>query len=247
MKNDIRDFMEKFEQIRNLGYVKAVNNDFSGIGLTFESLLGKSVDNFPLPDFNNTLEIKTKLAYSTRPLHLFKLTPEGNNFYEMKKIVEKYGYYNSENRDNKVFNGCVRAGMLEKIGLFYYFSLEVNYKEERIKLLVYDINKRLIDNTTYWDFEKIENALKRKLEYLVLVDVWPTERNGEKYYKYYRYSIYKYSNVYTFLSLVEKGIISITFSVGLYNSADKLGRIHDHGTSFDIKKEDLRQLFYQVV
>ena len=96
-----------------MGYVKAINNYNSGIGLTFENLLGKKVDDFPLPDFQNEIEIKTKLAFSTKPIHLFKLTPDGTEFFEMKRIVSKYGYYKMM---SKVLSGSVFANKKTKIG-----------------------------------------------------------------------------------------------------------------------------------
>ena len=88
--------------------------------------------------------------------------------------------------------------------------------------------------------------MQRKLKYLALVLAWPTQRNGNKYYKYYKYSIYKYTNIYTFLNLLSKGVISIAFSINVYTNEVKYGQIHDHGTSFDIKKEDLEKLFIKI-
>lgn len=246
MEKEIRLFKEKFNNIRALGYVKAINNNNSGIGLTFEELLGKKADNFSLPDFQNVLEIKTKLAFSKKPIHLFKLTPEGTNFIETKSILEKYGYYQASNKNYKVFNGTISAKNIYKIGFYYYFSLSVNYKEEKVVLLVYDCNKKLIDNNVYWSFNKIENALIRKLKYLAIVYVWSTKKNGFNYYKYYRYDIYKYSNFYTFLNLLENGIINITFSIDIYKSNKRYGQIHDHGTSFNIDKNNIEKLFIKM-
>ena len=225
-----------------MGYVKAINNYNSGIGLTFENLLGKKVDDFPLPDFQNEIEIKTKLAFSTKPIHLFKLTPDGTEFFEMKRIVSKYGYYKMM---SKVLSGSVFANKKTKIGR-YYFSLFVNYKAEKVVLQIYNRNKVLIDNTSYWAFEKIETAMKRKLEYLAIVLVWPTQKNGTKYYKYYRYDIYKYTNIYTLLNLIDKGIISISFSISTYSDEERYGKAHDHGTSFDIYMNDVKELFDRI-
>ena len=109
MEQNIQDLINKFNTIKNMGYVEAVNNDFSGIGLTFEKLLDKEVDNFPFPDYKN-IEIKTKLSYSKTPINLFKLTPEGKEFCEVRRLWEKYGYCRKNNKDNKCFNGRVFFG-----------------------------------------------------------------------------------------------------------------------------------------
>lgn len=242
----IIEFKQIFNKIRNLGYVKAVNNYNSGIGLTFEHLLGKEVDNFPFPDFKNSIEIKTKLAFSTKPIHLFKLTPDGNEFIESKRLLNRYGYFFRNDTRFKAFNGNVYANKITKIGYKHYFSLKIDYKEEKILLVVYNDEKLIIDCSTYWTFEKLENALLRKLKYLALVQVWPTEKNGDNYYKYYRYDLYRYSNFYTFLNLIEKGIISISFSIDIYTDEKRYGKIHDHGTNFDIQKDKLEELFIKM-
>ena len=245
MNKDINDFKKQFYEIRNLGYVKAINENSSGIGLTFEKLLGKNIDNFPLPDYKNTLEIKTKLTYSKTPIHLFKLTPEGNSFFEIKRILEKYGYCQTTNKEYKVFNGQINSGKFKKIG-YYYFSISTNYKDEKVELIVKDQSQKVIDSSVYWTFEKLENALIRKLKYLIIVYVWSTTKNKETYYKYYKYNIYKLTNFYNFLHLIDNGIISVTFSIDYYKSINRYGQIHDHGTSFDIRIDDLNNLYYKI-
>ena len=247
MKKAILEFNEKFNYIKSLGYIKAINNNFSGMGLTFEKLLGKSVDDFPLPDFQNTIEIKTKLLSSKKPIHLFRLTPDGEDFVEIKRILKLYGYYSSNSKDNKMFNGAVYANKTKKIGLDYYFSLNIDYHEKQINLLVFNKNKELIDKTSYWTFEKIENALCRKIKYLALVFAVMTKKGEDKYYKYETYRLYKYSDINTFLFLLSKGIISINFSIGIFKGEYRHGQIHDHGTAFDIHVEDLDKLFLRII
>lgn len=247
MKEEIILFIKKFNSIRALGFVKAINNDNSGIGLTFEKLIGKESDNFPLPDFYNLLEIKTKLIYSKTPVHLFKLTPNGNSFIESKRIYEKYGYYRTHDKEFKVFNGTVYANKIIKIGYNYYFSLDVNYIEKKVKLLVYNSQMKMIDCTSYWDFDSLENALNRKLNYLALVFVCKKINNHEIYYKYIKYDIYKLSDFSTFLNLLSKGTIGITFSIDVYKNENRFGQIHDHGTTFNISKNDIEKLFIRIL
>ena len=60
---NIRKLYRKFNEIRKMGYVKSVRNGSTGIGATFEYLLGKEEESFEIPDYYG-IEIKTKRAYS---------------------------------------------------------------------------------------------------------------------------------------------------------------------------------------
>ena len=46
-----------------------------------------------------------------------------------------------------------------------------------------------------------------------------------------------------FINLLEQGKIRITFKVSIYKKGKKKGKNYDHGTGFDIKEEDLLQLY----
>ena len=45
---------------------------------------------------------------------------------------------------------------------------------------------------------------------------------------------------------MEKGVISVTFSIDMYTNEKRFGQVHDHGVSFDIDKSDLNKLFIQI-
>ena len=48
------------------------------------------------------------------------------------------------------------------------------------------------------------------------------------------------------MNLLEKGIIRITFKIGIFKNGTKKGKIHDHGTGFDINESDLLLLYTQI-
>ena len=60
-------------------------------------------------------------------------------------------------------------------------------------------------------------------------------------------TIYKLKGFQTFLQLIEEGVISIVFNIGIYKTDDKYGRIYDHGTSFKINTENIYKLFEKIV
>jgi alpha-mannosidase len=67
--------------------------------------------------------------------------------------------------------------------------------------------------------------------------------NGIEYFKYTDLHIYQLRDFNTFLKLIEKGIIKVTFKIGVVRIGDRKGKISDHGTSFSISKENLSKLY----
>ena len=244
MDKNIIKLLEKFESIRNMNYVKSVNNYNSGVGLTFEKLLGKEVDCFSMPDFEG-IEIKTKINNSKTPVNLFKLTPDGNDFFETKRILNLYGYYQKNDSKNKVFNATITTNKLYKIG-DNYFSLKIDYSMNRLIFLVFNKKKELIDNSSFWELSKIENVLLRKMKTFALINASQKYINKQKFYWYNDIKIYKLISFKKFLKLLEKGYIYITFSIDYFKSGKRIGKFHDHGTNFGLYIKDIDKLFKKI-
>src|SRR5574344_982858 len=99
----MKELYRRYKEIQKMGYVPAVNNYNSGIGLTFEKLLGLSNNDLEIPDYNG-IEIKTRRAYSKSFITLFNATPDGEYLFQIKRIKKKYGYYDMQEYKYKVFN-----------------------------------------------------------------------------------------------------------------------------------------------
>ena len=85
MIEEINLLKNKFYTIKNLGWVKSLRKGSTGIGYTFESLLGKKEDTLTLPDFNG-IEIKSHRKNSKSYITLFNYNPIGESSYELKRI-----------------------------------------------------------------------------------------------------------------------------------------------------------------
>ena len=242
MDKEILELKQKFNDIKKLGYVKSVRSGVTGIGATFEYLLGKQEENFELPDFKG-IEMKTKRGYSNGNVTLFSAVPDGENFFETKRLKEEYGYPDEVLKNYKVLNTCVSAKEKIKVGINYQFKLEVDRISENVFLCIYDNNDRLLEKKVYWTFETLQEKLRRKMQVLALVSAWPTKRSGIEYYKYYKIEFYVLSSFSNFIKLIEKGIVKINFKIGIFRSGKRLGEMHDHGTGFTIKLSDISELY----
>lgn len=223
-------------------YVKTVRNGSTGVGATFEKLLGKEEENFEIPDYYG-IEIKTKRAYSKSYITLFNCVPTGSSFHETKRLRDNYGYPMKKDKLLKELYAEVFANNATKIGLWYYFKLKIDKRNEKIILLIYNYKKELIDDTTYWDFDILKEKLERKLQTLALVKAWPNKINGNEYFKYYKMNIYILKEFDDFIDALTKGKIKISLKIGSYIEEKKYGQIKEHGVSFAIQEEDLLDIF----
>ena len=69
---------------------------------------------------------------------------------------------------------------------------------------------------------------------------------SQGYYYYHDIAFYKLKDFDTFISLVDKGIVEITFKIGTHKSGSRIGKVYDHGTDFSIKVKDL-ELLYDII
>ena len=182
IEESIRKLQKKFLEIKKMEYVKSVRSGSTGVGATFEALLGKNEDSFEIPDFEG-IEIKTRRGYSKSLICLFNAVPTGSSFYEVKRIRDRYGYPDTNDKNLKRFQASIGANEIGKVGLFYSFRLKVDRERERLLLLVYDWNQVLIDDTTYWDFDILKEKLIRKVNVMAVIKAWPNRINGVEYFK----------------------------------------------------------------
>lgn len=238
----INELKYKFSKIRNMGYVKSIRSGPTGIGATFEHLLGKTEDKLELPDFLG-IEIKTKRSYSKSLINLFNASPKGDEEVEVKRIRDRYGYPDKIDKNLKRFSAKISANNLVKVGLFYRFCLKIDRKKEKVILCVYDLNDVCIDESTYWDFAILKEKLIRKLSVLALIKAWPNRINGVEHFKYYKMSIFILKDFESFIMALEEGKIKVSFKIGNHYEENRYGEIEAHGVGFTILEEDLDSIF----
>lgn len=239
---ELKNLKREFLRIKSMGYVKSTRKGPTGIGKTFEDLLGKKEDRESLPDYHG-IELKTKRAYTKSYTTLFSLTPEGDDEYQVKRLRDKYGYFINNGSKIKVLMCSIQANCSTFVANKYLFKLDVDREKERIVLNIANQNFTVIDRKSYWSFELIKSRLERKLPYLALVKAWTNHKDGVEYYKYYDIDFYKLKTFEEFLNLLESGTIRITFKVGVYKQGPFKNQINDKGTSFEIQEIDFCKLF----
>lgn len=245
MQESIKLLTDRFNEINKMGYVKTTRRGTTGIGKTFEDLLGKHEDRTSNPDFHG-IEIKTKLVYSIRNTTLFNQTPRGKEDFEIKRLVKTYGYPDKKMPEYKILNATIFGNCLSCIAAKYLMGLRVDHEKRRIILRVINLNMELLEEYVYWDFDELEYRLNNKLKYLAVVNASKKYTNGNAYYHYKRIDFYQLKDFDTFISLIELGIICVTFHIGVVKTGLHAGEIHDRGTSFEIKESNITELFNRI-
>ena len=130
----------------------------------------------------------------------------------------------------------------------FYFKLDVDRKEQKIYLVVYDAKNNQLERSVYWDFEIVMEKLYRKLKYVALIKAYSKKDsyNNSEYFKYDSLKIYQLTNFENFIEALEKGKIRLNFKLNIKTKGEKIGQIHDHGTSFDILEENFEYLFERI-
>lgn len=244
IEDKIIKLKKEFIKIKEMGYVKSTRKGFTGIGKTFEDLIGKEEDNLEEPDYNG-IEIKTKRGYSSSYTTLFNATPKGKTSLETQRLCNRYGYPDKILKDKKVLNiSATTTPVL--VAKKYLFYLKVDKLKQKIYLIIKDRWGNTVEDSVYWDFKMLEEKLTRKLKYIAFVSAWPNQIGNETYYKYYKIQFYELKSFEKFIELINDGTIRISIKMAVFREGPKKGMPHDRGTSFELKHSDFHFLFGEV-
>ncbi len=236
-------YME-FNKIRKLGWIESMRNGTGGIGYTFETLLGKEEDYLQAPDYLG-IEIKTMRQYGKKKIHLFCLAPDGDCIFPIDKIVEVLGYPDKEYKNYKVLSVNLTTLNYSSIGN-NRAKIFVNWKDSKVEIIACNMYCKSLGVNVSWSFELIKKAIYNKLQNLAIVKAYYKNENEKDYYYYNHISFYRLKDFNTFVKLIEKGYIEISFNVRIYKDIENLGKMNDRGTNFTIMEENIELLYDKV-
>lgn len=242
MNENIQTLKNEFFRIKALGFVENTrpNNTDGGIGNTFEDLLGVAENNKSEADFKG-FEIKSQRFLNTSVVSLFTKAPEfpkrANSF-----LRENFGEErNEEHPGKKILYASVYGNREAEIYSKYKMRLQVNRQEEKIELVIKDLNNNIL-SSVYWSFKLIIKA-SSKLKNLFLVSAETKKENGKSYCYFNEGAFYYNFDFEKFLNEIEGGNIQFDIRIGVYNSGKNIGKTHDHGSGFRVKRENFKKLY----
>lgn len=241
-RDAIEIFKERFLKIKSLGYVKSRRHHDTGIGKTFEDLMVIDENNRPIPDFMG-LEIKTQRFQSVSYITLTTKSPDyphnANNY-----LVSNYGYEDAHFSHINILHTSMFHNKHNTCKGTWGFRLEVDKKQEKIFIRIKDCSTNKIEpNEIYYEFKTLENIIVNKLQNIVYITAQKRKTEyGEEFF-YTKATLLTGINLDKIITLIESDIIMYDIRIGVYRSGPNLGKPHDHGSGFRIKRDNLNKLF----
>ena len=245
MNNEIKNLINEFKKIAKKKWIRSISSHYNSIGLTFENELSKKPDSMYFPDFQG-IELKCTSRYSNYPLYLFTIAFDGPTFPEINRIVENYGAPDKDYKNKKVIFANINNIDLKKANSNFKFAIDVDRTEEKLYLLIYDLQNNLIERKSFVYFYSIYNHLMLKLRRLALIKASKKSINNIKYYRYYKISIYELISFDNFINLIDKKIIKIDLISRISKSGDEKGRYRNKNLVFSLNKKHITQLFNKI-
>ncbi len=239
----IEGFKKDFSAIKQRGWVVSNRIHDTGIGKTFEDLIGIHENNNFLADYRNVLELKSKRELSESMVTLFTKSPSFPK--KVNSILrEKYGQPDGNAEGMKILHTTISGAkfntFISKIG----FKLEVDMKQKKIFIIIKDLQSGKIEDTNiYYSFEDINEIIDKKCKYIAYITAENKKENNKEYFKFTRAVLLSGLTFEKFIEFVKKGIIVYDIRLGVYRSGKNKGKTHDHGSGFRILKNNLNQVF----
>ena len=239
MITTLAEFIEKYIQICNMGWIKTHRQGPTGIGKTLEDLLGIIENNIDGPDFGD-YELKSCRLDSNSMLTIFTKTPQPKGAANTLRMT--FGYSSDAyDNDEKVLHSTLSANRYVAIADTGH-SLKVSCYDTKISIIDEDGKEY-----AYWTREQLRMAFEKKYKGKFVYAKAQSRGSGAneefKFVEAYEVSGFNYD---AFVSLLEHGKIYIDLRIGQYHGGAKDEQTHDHGTGFRIKENDQHLLFKVV-
>lgn len=245
MKNNYTTLNQKLSIICEKGFIKMNSDKYVNAGLLLEQELGIDTNDFSVADVDG-IEIKAVNVSSEYPITLFSCTCDGPDFFELNRLVERFGVRDYMFKNVKILYTKLYADKFTDWGKYLKMKLHVDRRNRKIFIMVANRNGKIIEKRAYWSFDTISSVLHRKLNELCVVYFRKAVNDNHNYCNFFKYEFFNLISFNSFLSELEKGNVIVSLKYGVYRKGYKCGTPYNHGTSFSINKKSLPNLFAQT-
>lgn len=238
----IEGFKKDFKTIKEKGWVSSNRSHDTGIGKTFEDLMGIVENNNFLADYKDVLELKSSRELAQAMITLFTDAPTFPK--KVNSILrEKYGQIDQE-FGVKIIHSTFSALKFNTFVEKYGFKLEVNEVNKKIFIRIKDLQSNKLDeHEIYYTFEDLRKIIEKKCKYIAYIKAQSMKENDKESFKFVHASLLSGLTFEKFIECVKNGLIVYDIRLGVYRSGKNKGKAHDHGSGFRVLKNNLNKVF----
>ena len=222
---NLDQFKLKFQELKNEGFVRSLRKGPTGIGFTFETLMGLEENNLALPDLEG-IEVKAHRDNSKSMITLFTFNKKAWQINPLEAI-RKYGSYNDSGR----------------LGMYYTMSLTPNSAGLFLTIDSENISVQHISGEVIatWKLLALSERFSQKIPALLFISAHTEERAGIEYFHFYRGQLMQDTTKELLSELFKTGNLLIDLRMH-----DKGTRARNHGTGFRTFGDKLPLLFREI-
>lgn len=227
----IVELLAKFDEIRAIGFIKTLRQGSTGVGYTFETLMGIKENNDNWADFKG-IEIKTFRSSELKmnraeKTNLFLKEPRwSDGLTNMAERVKKYGYVDEMGRH----------------ALYSTVKMDVNSHQLKFSIVhaseKIEIEKQSIP-IAFYQYIDIKKRLEEKLNETAFI---AAQNRGTGISEEFHYRTLTYCmnpSVSSFVSLLASGNVMLELRMHIGAS----GTVRNHGSAFRVMKNRIPDLF----
>ncbi|MBN2488231.1 MAG: MvaI/BcnI restriction endonuclease family protein [Methanosarcinaceae archaeon] len=239
----ISSFKNDFFSIREKGFVPSNRSHNTGIGKTFEDLVGVNENNNKLADYHDILELKSARELSQSMITLFTIKPThppNANTY----LRDTYGHPDLEYPDIKTLHTTISALKFNTYKNKYGFKLEVDDKTEKLFMRVINLETDTTESKDIYNtYEELKHSFEKKCKYIAYISAETKKENGTEFFKFKNAFLLTGLTFDNFIEHIKNGLIVYDIRIGAYKSGKSIGKPHDHGSGIRIRKNFINTVF----
>lgn len=221
-----------FDEINSRGYIRTLRQGPTGVGYTFETLIGIEENNISGPDFED-IEIKCyrKIGNNrAEKKNLFLKEPRWNDqLPNLACRVRTYGYIDEAGRP-------ALYSAVGSVQNSHGLALQSAMDEANVYLT---FNGRQI---AQWSFGEIQRRLEEKLTHTAFIGARKRGNGATEEFLYGTFTYCRNPSVEAFNSLIESG--HVILEMRMHVRPD--GSVRNHGSCFRVMEDKLPDLYAEV-
>ena len=240
MVSVLQKFKKDFEEVKSRGFIKSHRSHNTGIGKTFEDLVNVKENNKQEVDYLDELELKSSRELSGSMVTLFSKAPS----HPPKANTELRLKFGKDENGLKILHTTISGNKFNTFLKKYGFKLEINEEEERIYILIKDLESgTLLDFDCYYTFEDLRKIIEKKCKNIAFITAKHKLEGDQEFFHFEKAVLLTGLTFNKFLEGIKIGDILYDIRIGVYRGGKNRGNTHDHGSSFRIKKIRIKHIF----